>query len=89
VVVVDPVAFKRDTATGVFGATAAFATAQQAHEFVVEATRGQLADHVILTPGVLTEEIVTAAVAMTGKGGKVTITPAPTGSTRSTRPIRT
>jgi NDMA-dependent alcohol dehydrogenase len=74
VVVVDPVTFKRDTATGVFGATAAFATAQQAHEFVVEATRGQLADHVILTPGVLTEEIVTAAVAMTGKGGKVTIT---------------
>src|SRR6202042_2927787 len=37
VIVVDPVAFKRDTAK-VFGATHAFATAQEAHEFVVETT---------------------------------------------------
>jgi alcohol dehydrogenase (nicotinoprotein) len=74
VVVVDPVEFKRDTATGVFGATQAFATAKEAHEFVVESTWGQLADHVILTPDAVTEEMVNAAVAMTGKGGKVTIT---------------
>jgi S-(hydroxymethyl)glutathione dehydrogenase/alcohol dehydrogenase len=74
VIVVDPVEFKRNTATGVFGATHAFATAKEAHEFVVETTWGQLADHVICTPGVVTEEIVNAAVAMTGKGGKVTIT---------------
>ena len=40
----------------------------------VEVTWGRLADHVILTPGVVTEEMVNAAVAMTGKGGKVTIT---------------
>jgi S-(hydroxymethyl)glutathione dehydrogenase/alcohol dehydrogenase len=73
VIVVDPVAFKRDTAK-VFGATHAFATAQEAHEFVVETTWGQLADHVICTPAVVTEEMVNAAVAMTGKGGKVTIT---------------
>jgi len=74
VIVVDPVEFKRHMATTVFGATHAFATAKEAHDFVVETTWGQLADHVICTPGVVTEEMVTAAVLMTGKGGKVTIT---------------
>jgi len=74
VIVVDPVEFKREMATTVFGATHAFATAKEAHEFVVETTWGQLADHVIMTPGAVTEEMVNAAVMMTGKGGKVTIT---------------
>jgi S-(hydroxymethyl)glutathione dehydrogenase/alcohol dehydrogenase len=73
VVVVDPVEFKRDMAK-VFGATHAFADAKQAHDFVVDTTHGQLADHAICTPGVLTEEIVLAAAQVTGKGGKVTIT---------------
>jgi alcohol dehydrogenase (nicotinoprotein) len=74
VVVVDPVQFKRDTATSVFGATHAFATAKEAHDFVRETTWGQLADHVIMTPNAVTEEMMQAAVQMTGKGGKVTIT---------------
>ncbi|GGA60751.1 putative alcohol dehydrogenase D [Pseudoclavibacter endophyticus] len=74
VVVVDPVEFKRDTAVNVFGATHAFATAEEARDFVVDATWGQLADHCILTPHVVTQEIVQAAVLMTGKGGKTTIT---------------
>jgi alcohol dehydrogenase (nicotinoprotein) len=73
VIVIDPVDFKREMAT-VFGATHTFASAKEAHEFVVETTWGQLADHAILTPGVVTEEMVNAAVQMTGKGGKVTIT---------------
>jgi alcohol dehydrogenase (nicotinoprotein) len=73
VVVVDPVAFKRDMAK-VFGATHTFADAKQAHDFVVDTTHGQLADHAICTPGVLTEEIVKAAAVVIGKGGKVTIT---------------
>jgi alcohol dehydrogenase (nicotinoprotein) len=73
VIVVDPVDFKREMAE-VFGATHTFASAKEAHEFVVETTWGQLADHAILTPGVVTEEMVNAAVQMTGKGGKVTIT---------------
>ena len=73
VVVVDPVEFKRDMAK-VFGATHTFADAKQAHDFVVDTTHGQLADHAICTPGVLTEEIVIAAAQVTGKGGKVTIT---------------
>src|SRR3984957_13909721 len=74
VVVVDPVAFKRDMALSTFGATHAFATAEEAHDFVRETTWGQLADHAIMTPGAVTEEMVQAAVMLTGKGGKVTIT---------------
>jgi S-(hydroxymethyl)glutathione dehydrogenase/alcohol dehydrogenase len=73
VVVVDPVEFKRDMAK-VFGATHTFADAQAAHDFVVDTTHGQLADHAICTPGVLTEDIVQAATLVTGKGSKVTIT---------------
>jgi alcohol dehydrogenase (nicotinoprotein) len=73
VVVVDPVQFKRDTAK-VFGATHTFADAETAHEFVVETTWGQLADHAICTPGVLTPAVVDAAVQVVGKGGKVTVT---------------
>jgi S-(hydroxymethyl)glutathione dehydrogenase/alcohol dehydrogenase len=73
VVVVDPVEFKRDMAK-VFGATHTFADAKEAHDFVVETTWGQLADHAICTPGVLTAEIVDSAVQIVGKDGKVTIT---------------
>jgi S-(hydroxymethyl)glutathione dehydrogenase/alcohol dehydrogenase len=58
----------------VFGATHTFADAKEAHDFVVEATRGQLADHAICTPGVVTEEIVDNAVAIVGKGGDVVVT---------------
>jgi alcohol dehydrogenase (nicotinoprotein) len=74
VVVVDPVEFKREMATTVFGASKAFATAEEAHEYVREVTWGQLADKVILTPDAVTEEMINAAVAMTGKGGKVQVT---------------
>ncbi|GAA4415793.1 NDMA-dependent alcohol dehydrogenase [Georgenia halophila] len=73
VIVIDPVKFKRENALE-FGATHTFGGAEEAHEFVVAHTWGQLADHVILTPDAVTEEMVGAAVAMTGKGGKVTIT---------------
>ncbi|MEX0426094.1 NDMA-dependent alcohol dehydrogenase [Nocardioides sp. DS6] len=73
VVVVDPVEFKRDHAK-IFGATHAFASHEEARDFVVAETWGQLADHCIMTPNAVTEEMVNAAVAMTGKGGKTTIT---------------
>jgi alcohol dehydrogenase (nicotinoprotein) len=73
VVVVDPVEFKRESALG-FGATHTFADAKEAHDFVVETTWGQLADHAICTPAVVTEEMVVGAVQIVGKGGKVTIT---------------
>ncbi|GHF49676.1 S-(hydroxymethyl)glutathione dehydrogenase/alcohol dehydrogenase [Amycolatopsis bartoniae] len=73
VVVVDPVEFKRDMAK-VFGATHTFATAQEAHDFVVETTWGQLADHALITVGVLSDEVIANAVNVIGKSGKVTIT---------------
>ncbi|WP_020418018.1 NDMA-dependent alcohol dehydrogenase [Amycolatopsis sp. ATCC 39116] len=73
VVVVDPVEFKRDMAK-VFGATHTFADAKEAHEFVVETTWGQLADHAIITVGVLHDEVIARALDVVGKSGKVTIT---------------
>ncbi|MGH3316457.1 MAG: NDMA-dependent alcohol dehydrogenase [Nocardioidaceae bacterium] len=73
VVVVDPVAFKRDNARE-FGATHAYASAEEAHEAVVQLTRGQLADHAICTVGVLEHDVVTQAAAIVGKDGQVTVT---------------
>ncbi|MGO2110408.1 MAG: NDMA-dependent alcohol dehydrogenase [Pseudoclavibacter sp.] len=74
VVVVDPVAFKREQALEHFGATHAFATAEEAHEFVVDATWGRLADHAIITVGVLHDEVIHNAINVVGKTGQVTIT---------------
>jgi len=74
VVVVDPVEFKREMATTVFGATHAFATAKEAHDFVVETTWGELADHAIITVGILHDEVIKNAIRVVGKTGQVTIT---------------
>ena len=52
-----PSPFKREMAQ-VFGATHTFATAQEAADFVVEATWGELADHAIITVGVLHDEVI-------------------------------
>ncbi|MCI2416514.1 NDMA-dependent alcohol dehydrogenase [Saccharopolyspora sp. K220] len=79
VVVVDPVEFKREMAK-VFGATHAFADAQSAHEFVVETTWGELADHAIITVGVLHDEVIDHAIKVVGKSGQVTITAVGNGS---------
>jgi alcohol dehydrogenase (nicotinoprotein) len=73
VIVVDPVEFKRSSALS-FGATHVFASAGQAQEAVVDLTRGQLADHAIITVGVLSAEVVQEAAAIVGKGAQVTIT---------------
>lgn len=73
VVVVDPVEFKRESSK-IFGSTHQFATAKEAHDFVVDTTWGQLADHAIVTADVVTEDIVNAGLMMTGKGGQLTIT---------------
>jgi S-(hydroxymethyl)glutathione dehydrogenase/alcohol dehydrogenase len=73
VVVVDPVEFKREMAK-VFGATHTFATAKEAHEFVVETTWGELADHAIITVGILHDEVIHDAIQVVGKTGQVTIT---------------
>ncbi|GAA4415782.1 NDMA-dependent alcohol dehydrogenase [Georgenia halophila] len=73
VIVVDPVEFKRDMAK-VFGATHTFATAKEATEFVVESTWGELADHAIITVGVLHDEVIHDALNVVGKTGTVTVT---------------
>ena len=73
VVVVDPVPFKRDKAIE-FGASHVFASAAEAQQAVVELTWGQLADHAIITVGVLVADVVSQAAAIVGKGGQVTVT---------------
>lgn len=73
VVVVDPVEFKREMAME-FGATHTFASAKEARDFVVEATWGELADHAIITVGVLHDEVIHDAIDIVGKTGQVTVT---------------
>jgi S-(hydroxymethyl)glutathione dehydrogenase/alcohol dehydrogenase len=73
VVVVDPVPFKRDVATK-FGATHAFATAEEAADVVRELTWGQGADQALITVGVVDEKVVQDAFDVIGKGGVVVVT---------------
>jgi alcohol dehydrogenase (nicotinoprotein) len=73
VIVVDPVEFKREMAA-VFGATHTFATAKEAHDFVVETTWGELADHAIITVGILSDQVIADAIRVIGKSGQVTVT---------------
>lgn len=73
VVVVDPIAFKRDTAMK-FGATHAFADAASAKEKISELTWGQMADQALVTVGIVDEEVVSDAFSTIGKGGTVVIT---------------
>jgi NDMA-dependent alcohol dehydrogenase len=73
VVAIDPVAFKLEMAK-VFGATHLLADPEEAHELVREITDGQMAEHAILTVGLLDAEVVRRAVDIVGKGGQVTIT---------------
>jgi S-(hydroxymethyl)glutathione dehydrogenase/alcohol dehydrogenase len=73
VVVVDPVPYKREMAE-VLGATHTFADAAKAHEFVVETTSGELADHAVITVGELDDEVIGHALGVVGRSGQVTIT---------------
>ena len=72
IIVVDPVAFKRETALKL-GATYAFATAAEAADKVNELSWGQGADQAIITVGVVDEEVVTAGFDIIGKGGAVVV----------------
>ncbi|KUH94526.1 NDMA-dependent alcohol dehydrogenase [Mycobacterium sp. IS-3022] len=73
VVVVDPVAFKRETALK-FGATHAFDDAAAAAEKVNELSWGQGADQAIVTVGTVDEEVISAAFGVLGKGGTLVVT---------------
>ncbi|MBL7627398.1 NDMA-dependent alcohol dehydrogenase [Frankia sp. CN6] len=73
VVVVDPVAFKREKAL-TFGATHVFETAGNARTAVLRMTQGRGADHAIVVVGVLDEQVLNQATSIVGKLGQVTIT---------------
>ncbi len=73
VVAVDPLASKREAAASL-GATHTAANAEEAQEIVTELTRGVGADQALVTVGVVTEDVITAAFAAIRKRGTVVIT---------------
>jgi S-(hydroxymethyl)glutathione dehydrogenase/alcohol dehydrogenase len=73
VIAVDPVEFKRETALKM-GATHTAASAEEAQELVQELTWGVGANQALITVGVVSEEVVSAAFAAIGKRGTVVIT---------------
>jgi S-(hydroxymethyl)glutathione dehydrogenase/alcohol dehydrogenase len=73
VIAIDPVEFKCEQAKA-FGATHAFSDPAKAKEVLIDLTRGQLADKVICTVGDMNNDVVKAAVDMTGKAGTIVIT---------------
>ena len=73
VIAVDPVAFKRESALKL-GATHAAASAEEAAELILQLTEGVGADQALITMGVVTEEVVTAAFDAIRKRGIVVIT---------------
>ncbi|WP_436697721.1 NDMA-dependent alcohol dehydrogenase [Nocardioides sp. BYT-33-1] len=73
VIAIDPLANKREKAMEL-GATHAFESAELAMETITNLTRGQMADSAILTPGLMTSEIVADGFNAVGKGGKVVLT---------------
>lgn len=73
VIAVDPVAFKREAATG-FGATAAVATMAEAADHARLVTGGQGADAAIVCVGNLEPDHVAEAFAAIGRGSTVVVT---------------
>ncbi len=73
VIAVDPVEFKREKAMEM-GATDTFASMEEAFPQVAEMTRGQMADKVIMTPGVLYGDMMQLGTGLAGKGGTIVVT---------------
>jgi S-(hydroxymethyl)glutathione dehydrogenase/alcohol dehydrogenase len=73
VVAVDPVEFKREKAMEL-GATHTFASMEEALPAVMELTWGQMADKVIMTPGVMHGEMMALGTQLAGKGGTIVVT---------------
>jgi len=82
IVAVDVSEFKRESALR-FGATDTAATATEAIETVRELTRGVLADAVVVSPAMVGESDVGAALALTRKGGTCVLTGLPSPTTHS------
>ena len=73
IIAVDPVEFKREKAMEL-GATHTYASMAEAMLPVMEMTYGQMADRVIMTPGVLHGEMMGEGMNLAGKGGTVVVT---------------
>jgi len=73
VVAVDPVEFKREKAME-FGATHTASSMDDAKPLVRDLTFGQLADRVIMTPGVMYGDLMAGGLGLTGKGGTCVVT---------------
>ena len=73
VIAVDPNPDKQELA-GKFGATFTTGDAAEAEAYVRDVTRGEMADHAVITVGVMHSQVLDSAVAAVGKGGSVVIT---------------
>jgi NDMA-dependent alcohol dehydrogenase len=73
VIAIDPVEFKREKAME-FGATHTFSSMEEAMPAVTELTWGQMADKVIMTPGVMYGDLMQLGTALCGKGGTIVVT---------------
>jgi S-(hydroxymethyl)glutathione dehydrogenase/alcohol dehydrogenase len=73
VVAVDLVEFRRKAALD-FGATHSAASMDEAMPLVTELTRGQMADAVIMVPGVMYGDLMAGGLALTGKNGTCVVT---------------
>lgn len=73
IIAVDPVELKREKAMEL-GATHTFASMEEALPAVGEMTWGQMADKVILTPGLLEGDLMQLGTALAGKGGTIVVT---------------
>jgi NDMA-dependent alcohol dehydrogenase len=73
IIAVDPLPFKVDKAKQI-GATHGAASILEANLLLPELTEGRMADVVILTPGVLTGDLLAPALALASKDGRVVTT---------------
>ena len=73
VIAIDPLEFKREKAMEL-GATHTFSSREEAMAAVGEMTWGQMADKVIMTPGVLYGDMMQLGTALAGKGGTIVVT---------------
>ena len=73
VIAIDPVEFKREKAME-FGATHTFSSMEEALPAVTEMTWGEMADQVIMTPGVMEGELMALGTKLAGKGSTIVVT---------------
>jgi NDMA-dependent alcohol dehydrogenase len=73
IIAVDPVEFKRKSAMG-FGATHAAADTDEAASLLRDLTNGVMADSVVVSPSIISENDVQPALSLTRKGGTCVLT---------------